>query len=78
MPLFFLHMYSDERIEDFEGLFLEDAEAARHEAVRNARDILAEELRHGRLPLKGRIEVADENGQPILAVPFREAVQIVR
>jgi hypothetical protein len=66
----------EERVEDREGLFLEDAEAARREAIRSARDILCAELRKGHLSLSGEIEVADQYGQPILTVPFREAVRI--
>jgi hypothetical protein len=80
MPLFFLHMRSEDLVEDGvedrEGLFLEDAEAARREAIRSARDILCAELRKGRLSLGGQIEVADQYGQPILTVPFRETVRI--
>jgi hypothetical protein len=76
MPLFFLHMRKEDLVEDKEGLFLEDAEAARREAIRSARDILCAELRKGHLRLDGEIEVADEFGQPILTVPFSQAVSI--
>ena len=76
MPRFYLHMRNDRIVEDHEGLILEDAEAARQEAIRSARDILAAEIRHGRLDLHREIEVADENGQPILTVPFRQAIVI--
>ena len=76
MPLFFLHMRNEDLVEDKEGLFLEDAEAARREAIRSARDILCAELRQGRLRLNGEIEVVDEFGQPILTVPFRQAVHV--
>ena len=76
MPRFYLHMRNERTVEDHEGLILEDAEAARLEAIRSARDILAAEVRLGRLHLGGAIEVADENGQPILTVPFRQAVTI--
>jgi hypothetical protein len=76
MPRYYLHMRNERTVEDAEGLFFEDAEAARNEAIRSARDILAAEVRQGRLSLKGSIEVADENGQPILTVPFREAVSV--
>jgi hypothetical protein len=78
MPRYFLNLRSDASVDDAEGMFLEDAEAARREAIRSARDILAAEVRHGRLPLDGAIEVTDEYGQPILTVPFGEAVVIRR
>ena len=76
MPRFFLHMRNDRTVEDQEGLILEDAGAARREAIRSVRDILAAEVKLGHLNLAGEIEVADENGQPILTVPFREAIRI--
>jgi hypothetical protein len=76
MPRFFFNLRNREEVPDPEGLILSDAGAARQEAVRAARDIMAEEVRHGRLPLLKQIEVTDENGQPIFAVPFREAIEI--
>jgi hypothetical protein len=78
MPRYFLNLRSDASVDDTEGMFLEDAAAARREAIRSVRDILAAEVRLGRLPLAGAIEVTDEFGQPILVVPFAEAVDIRR
>lgn len=76
MPRYFLNLRSETSVDDAEGMFLEDAAAARREAIRSVRDILAAEVRHGRLPLAGAIEVTDEYGQPILTVPFAEALVI--
>lgn len=57
-------------------MLLEDAEATRREAIRSVRDILCADLRQGHLRLNGEIGVADEYGQPILTVPFSQAVSI--
>lgn len=76
MPRFFFHIRDGESVEDPDGMFLPDARTARLEAIRSARDIMAEDVRRGRLSLSSSIEVTDENGEPILAVPFREVVDI--
>ena len=78
MPRFFFHIRDGESVEDPDGMFLPDARTARLEAVRSARDIMAEDVRRGRLSLSSLIEVTDENGEPILAVPFSEVVEIER
>ena len=76
MPRFFFHLRDGESVDDPDGVFLPDTRSARLEAIRNARDIMAEDVRRGQLTLSHRIEVTDENGEPILAVPFREVVEI--
>lgn len=76
MPRFFFHIRDGEPVDDPDGMFLPDARTARLEAIRSARDIMAEDIRRGRLSLSSSIEVTDENGEPILAVPFREVVDI--
>jgi len=78
MPRFFFHLRDGESVEDPDGMFLPDAEMARLEAIRSARDIMAEDVRRGRLSLASLIEVTDEQGEPILAVPFREVIEIER
>ena len=76
MPRFFFNLRDGVRCDDPEGMILSDAEAAREEAIRSARCILADEVIHGHLPLKDSIEVVDEAGKPVLVVPFREALDI--
>ena len=78
MPRFYFHLRDGESIDDPDGMFLPDAGMARLEAIRSARDIMAEDVRRGTLDLSVRIEVTDENGEPILAVPFREVVKIAQ
>ena len=76
MPRFFFHLRDGESVDDPDGMYLPDTRTARLEAIRSARDIMAEDVRRGRLSLSFWIEVTDENGEPILAVPFREVVEI--
>ena len=78
MPRFFFHLRDGESLDDPDGIFLPDTRSARLEAIRNARDIMAEDVRRGRLALSSWIEVTDENGEAIFAVPFAEAVDICR
>ncbi|HWT13158.1 MAG TPA: hypothetical protein VN231_10430 [Allosphingosinicella sp.] len=76
MPRFFFHLRDGQSIDDPDGMFLPNAAMARLEAIRSARDIMAEDVRRGVLDLSVRIEITDAHGEPILAVPFREVVKI--
>jgi hypothetical protein len=78
MPRFFFHVRDGEPVDDPDGMFLPDMRSARLEAVRSARDFMAEDLRRGRLHLSSWIEVTDEQGEAIFALPFAEAVEIDR
>lgn len=77
MPRFFFHLHNGEECPDTEGVELADVEAARQEAIRSARSIMAGEVIEGRLPLRDVIEVADEAGATVTRLPFRDAVEIV-
>lgn len=76
MPLFYLHLYDDFVAKDEEGVFAVDVAAARNQAVRNARSIIAAQVMEGRLNLAHRIEIVDSNQEPVLTVPFRDAVTV--
>ena len=78
MPRFFFHLRDGESIDDPDGMYLPDMRTARLEAMRSARDIMAEDVRRGHLELSHWIEVTDEQGEAIFALPFREAVEINR
>ena len=75
MPRFFFHIRGGEiECDDEEGVDFPDEGAARHEAVRNARDLLAAAVLEGRLPLEESIVVTDGGGAAIIRVTFGEAV----
>jgi hypothetical protein len=76
MPRYYFHLYNDVVAEDEEGQDLPDLAAAREYALRNIRDLMTEEVMKGRLILRHRIEIADEQGKRVLTVPFSEAVTV--
>ena len=76
MPKFYFHLemsngvYSDE-----EGRDLPDVEHVRANAVLDARDLMAADVKAGRLCLGDRICIVDEQGVVVLSLPFHEAVE---
>ena len=76
MPHFYLNLRNDLELKDPEGLDAENVEAARNAAIRGARDIMAEDMRHGELCLSDSIDVVDEKGHVVSSVAFRDAVTI--
>jgi uncharacterized protein DUF6894 len=63
-------------VEDEEGRELADDAAARAEAVAAARDVMAGDLREGRLDLTSFIEVEDEAHKLLFTILFADAVEI--
>jgi hypothetical protein len=78
VPRFFFHIHDHEYVADDDGLVLNDVQAAKKEAIRGARDILSEEVKHGRLPLCDRIDVEDEAGTIVATVRFGDTITIER
>jgi hypothetical protein len=77
MPTFFFHIRGGAvEAEDFIGMDLPNVAAARNEAVRSARDIMMDEIQAGRLSLKRRIDVEDQDQRPIFSLPFGEAIEL--
>ena len=76
MPRFFFNVYDERTTIDEVGQELPDLAAAREAAVEEARAILGDEARNGRIDLSHRIEVEDENRRPVLLLPFSAAVEI--
>jgi hypothetical protein len=76
MPRFFFNVFDEGTKIDEVGLDLPDLAAARIAAVEEARAILSDEARNGRIDLSHRIEVEDEERRPVLLLPFSAAVEI--
>ena len=76
MPRFFFHLKDGATLCDDEGMTFDTVEEARKEAVRAAREIMADEIRRGSLTLVDRIEIADEGGNAVTVVTFAEALRI--
>lgn len=77
MPRFYFH-YQDgvQHRADPEGMVLPDAEAAWYQAVRSAREIINRDMLSGSLRPGQCLEIADETGLRINAVPFDEVVGV--
>jgi hypothetical protein len=77
MPVFFLHILSgDELTPDEEGMEFPDLPAAREEAIRGARGLMAAEVETGCLRLDQSILIDDADGNRVAEVAFGEALRI--
>ena len=76
MPRFFFNVFDEAMTIDEVGQELPDVAAAHEAAIEEARAILADEARNGRIDLSHRIEVEDEDRRPVLLLPFSAAVEI--
>lgn len=76
MPRFFFDLHDDIVSEDPDGAILPDPEAAYGEAIRQAREMAAQQARTGRLKLHHSIMVRDEAKQPLFSVTLRDAVEV--
>ena len=77
MPRYFFHVRNGLGfVADDEGRELDGDDAARAVAIDGVRSLLSDEVRSGRLDLRGRLEVADGDGRTVLIVPFGETVEI--
>ena len=59
-----------------ESVELPDIAAVREQAIKEARELMAEEVRKGELCLSCRIEVLDECQRPVMLLPFKEAIKL--
>ena len=73
MPQFFFHVHGEKARLDCKGKHLRDARAALHWAMAEARHLMSETLRQGRVSLHDWIEIADAQGITIARVPFLDA-----
>jgi hypothetical protein len=77
MPLFYFHVCDGAGfVEDEEGRDLPDAGAARAEAVRGARGLMADDLQRGTLALSSFVEVEDEEHRLLFTISFKDMVEI--
>lgn len=75
MPHFHLHMrHGPDRVEDMEGAEYNNLMSARTDALVAAREIMSRRVAQGKHAVDGRFEIADEDGDIWLVVPFFEAM----
>ena len=76
MSRYFFHIHETEgTAEDVDGVEFPNEAAAHKEAVRAARDIMAEYIRKGRDVSGWSFEITDGSGWPVMAVPFSAAIR---
>ena len=79
MATYHLHLINTHvDADDREGHLLASLDEARAMAVDGIRGYLSHEVRDGRLDLRGRIDVEDDDGAVLASVRFDEAVSITR
>ena len=77
MPRYYFHVRnSSGHLGDAEGEELPTIEAARSVAIAAIRSIISDESKTGKVDLRGRIEVTDEDGATLLLVPFSDAIEV--
>ena len=79
MPYFHLNLFNGQGASpDDEGQDFADLPAARAEAIRGIRSLLASEVGKGSMDLGGRIEIASPAGKVLQTIKFAEALEIRR
>jgi hypothetical protein len=79
VPRYYFHICNGTGfVQDEEGLELPGPEAARAEAVRSARSIMASDVQRGMLDLSSFIEIEDEEHRLVQTLGFGEAVDLTR
>jgi len=77
MPHYHLHLYNSAETHDAEGRDFPDLAAAKEEAIRSSRDLMAEHVKAGEaVDLDHRIDVADDSGKVLASIGFRELITI--
>jgi hypothetical protein len=79
VPRFYFHVCNGTGFtEDAEGQELADEAAAKTEAIKSAREIMAADLRSGELDLSSFIEVEDGEHELLFTLTFENAVSLKR
>ena len=76
MPRYYFHLYNDVISMDDEGKMLPDLDAARANAIKEAREMMMETVAEGRINFSHRVEIADHKGDIAATVLFGEAVTV--
>jgi hypothetical protein len=77
MPTFYFHVCDGHRFDEAEeGHELPDVEAARREAIKSLRDLIAGDVCRGEANLGMFVEVEDATGQFLFTVSLEDAVQV--
>jgi len=78
VPRFYFHLFNGRgQVSDEEGQVHADLAAARSQAVREIRSLIAEDVKQGKVDLQGRIEIFGDADEPLGVVLFTDAVDFV-
>ncbi|HYI41179.1 MAG TPA: hypothetical protein VE053_12765 [Allosphingosinicella sp.] len=79
MPRFYFHVCNGTGfVQDEEGQELPDLEAARAQAIKSARSIMASDVQRGMLDLSSFIEIENADRQLVQTLCFGEAVDLTK
>jgi hypothetical protein len=78
MGRYFFHLFNDLDVPDLEGRDLPDDAAARTVAIAEAREMMAADVRKGRLDLSHRIDVENRFRQPVVTIRYRDAIELIQ
>jgi hypothetical protein len=76
MRRYYFHLYNDLTVMDMEGQLLPDLEAARANGIKEAREMMMDTVREGRIDFSHRIEIADHSGDIVATIRFGDAVRV--
>jgi len=77
MPRYFFNLYEcGTLLHDEEGREVDDPGQLHALAMKEARQLMSDEVARGELCLSCRIEVLDADQRPVLILPFKEALKI--
>jgi hypothetical protein len=77
MAKYYLHIQNAHgHAEDEEGVEVASLAEAQELAVTGIRSLLSAEVMNGTMNLKGRIDIADEQGTILVTVPFKDAIKV--
>ncbi|MBB3318179.1 MULTISPECIES: hypothetical protein [unclassified Rhizobium] len=75
MPRFYFNIVMSSGIqEDFEGTDLPTLDAARSEAIKDARSIMSNAILMGQDVSSRSVEIRDDAGDVVLSLPFRDTI----
>jgi pyridoxine/pyridoxamine 5'-phosphate oxidase len=79
MPRYFFDLHNDTEAPDYEGKVLPDVEAAKADALDEARAMIKASIDEtGRIDLRHYISVRDESGAVVFNMHFEDAVAVQR
>jgi hypothetical protein len=75
MAKFYVHFRNGDQVAiDDEGVDLPDVEAAKDLAIKSAREIVAEAIKHGYSTILDAVVITDEAGKDLMTIPATDVL----